>query len=70
MTHLPSALELTRSQYSGWACVWCGASLARGGVSVGRVQGSIGAHDLSVEVYACSLDCPGRGPADLPGGAR
>ncbi|MGW3186336.1 hypothetical protein ACWDBT_00570 [Streptomyces ardesiacus] len=51
---LPDAASLSRAAYSGWACVFCGASLATtGGVSVGRAEGRSGAHDLSVEVYAC-----------------
>lgn len=51
---LPSARDLSRAQYSGWACVWCDCSLLRcGGTSVGRAEGSIGDHDMSVEVYAC-----------------
>lgn len=53
MTSIPSALSLTRPVYSGWACVGCGADLKEGAVSVGRAEGSLGAHDLSVEVYAC-----------------
>lgn len=54
---LPSVNTLTWAQYSGWACVLCGGSLATtGGESVGRAEGSSGAHDLSVEVYAC-LPC-------------
>lgn len=51
---VPSARELTRAQYSGWACVYCSADLSKGAVSAGRSQGSVGAHDLSVEVYACA----------------
>lgn len=50
---LPPATELTRAQYSGWACVYCRAPLDKGAVFAGRAQGSSGAHDLSVEVYAC-----------------
>jgi hypothetical protein len=55
---LPDAAELTRAQHSGWACVRCGASLARGGVLAGRARGSIGAHRMDVDVYMC---LPGRG---------
>jgi hypothetical protein len=54
--NLPPANLLTYAQYSGWACVWCGASLQNGGVLAGRAQGSVGAHDMSVDVYACR-DC-------------
>lgn len=52
---LPSALELSRPQFDGWACVWCGIPLmGMGGVvSAGRATGMLGVHDLSVEVYAC-----------------
>lgn len=50
---VPPATELTRAQHSGWACVYCHATLDKGAVSVGRAEGRVGAHDLSVEVYAC-----------------
>ena len=51
---LPSACSLTRAQYSGWACCWCGSSLLHsGGTSAGIARGSSGAHVLDVEVYAC-----------------
>jgi hypothetical protein len=52
--HVPAATELSRAQYSGWACVFCSARLDKGAVSVGRTEGHIGSVDLSVEVYACS----------------
>ncbi|MGR3871002.1 hypothetical protein ACUXZZ_20710 [Streptomyces graminifolii] len=53
---LPSALDLTRPQFDGWACVWCGVPLMgmAGVTSAGRAEGQIGAHDLGVEVYACA----------------
>jgi hypothetical protein len=50
---LPDAVTLTRAQHSGWACCFCGASLAAGGVLAGRAEGRMGAHDMSVDVYAC-----------------
>lgn len=52
---LPSALDLTRAQFDGWACVWCGIPLMgmSGVVSAGRATGTLGSHDLSIEVYAC-----------------
>jgi hypothetical protein len=52
---LPSALDLTRPQFDGWACVWCGIPLMgmEGVTSAGRAEGRMGAHDMSVEVYAC-----------------
>jgi len=58
---LPPATALTRAQYSGWACCWCGTSLlGRDARSAGRAEGSAGAHDLSVEVYECEPRCPKR----------
>lgn len=51
---LPAATSLTRPQHAGWACVLCSAPIPTGGVLVGRAVGAIGAHDLSVDVYACS----------------
>jgi hypothetical protein len=51
--HVPAATELSRAQYSGWACVFCSARLGKGAVSVGRTEGRVGSVDLSVEVYAC-----------------
>jgi hypothetical protein len=52
---LPSALDLTRPQFDGWACVWCGIPLMgmEGVTSAGRAEGRMGAHDMGVEVYAC-----------------
>ncbi|MGP4084193.1 hypothetical protein [Streptomyces sp. KR55] len=61
MTALPSALDLTRAQYSGWACCWCGRRLTEGGVSAGIARGRSGAHVLDIEVYAC-LPGVGCGP--------
>ncbi|MFH9816126.1 hypothetical protein [Streptomyces sp. NPDC017230] len=55
---LPDASRLSRAVYSGWACVWCSASLARGGVPAGRARGQIGAHRMDVDVYQCR---PGTG---------
>ncbi len=49
----PAAADLNRAQYSGWACCWCNTSLKEGGVLAGRAEGQIGAHDMSVDVYAC-----------------
>ncbi|MEU8728781.1 hypothetical protein AB0C68_05295 [Streptomyces tendae] len=59
-TALPDAAALSRAVYSGWACVHCGASLARGGAPAGRAIGQIGAVRLDVDVYQC---LPGRGCA-------
>lgn len=50
---LPLATELSRAQFDGWACVFCRAKLGKGAVSAGRAEGRVGAHDLSIEVYAC-----------------
>ncbi|MFE2040875.1 hypothetical protein ACFXAZ_08055 [Streptomyces sp. NPDC059477] len=47
------AAALTRAQYSGWDCCWCGKPLKEGGVSVGIARGRLGAHVLDIEVYAC-----------------
>ncbi|MCZ9341358.1 hypothetical protein NGM37_26710 [Streptomyces sp. TRM76130] len=59
---LPSAVDLPRARYSGWACVHCGASLRRVlAVPAGRATGSMGAHDMSVDVYQCP---PGHGCGD------
>jgi hypothetical protein len=50
----PPATDLTLRQYQGWDCCWCGASLLKkGGVSAGISRGSVGAHNLDIEVYAC-----------------
>jgi hypothetical protein len=57
----PHVDRLTRGQYSGWNCCWCGTSLmSRGARSAGRAPGMSGAHDLSVEVYECGPRCPMR----------
>lgn len=66
---LPPATTLTRAQYSGWACVWCGNSLQNGGVPAGRAQGRIGAHDMGVQVYACR-SCPTPHTTPAPGARR
>lgn len=50
---LPSPLDLTHAQYSGWACCWCARSLHRGGAPAGRAHGSVGAHVLDVDLYEC-----------------
>ncbi|GGW15694.1 hypothetical protein GCM10018980_52190 [Streptomyces capoamus] len=65
---LPPATELTRAQHSGWACVWCTASLQAGGVPAGRAEGRSGAHDLSVQVYACTRCAQEPNPARRIGG--
>ncbi|MET8449334.1 hypothetical protein [Streptomyces sp. NPDC005209] len=54
----PDAATLTRAQHSGWACVWCHASLQNGAIPAGRAVGSIGAHRMDVDVYQCK---PGHG---------
>ncbi|MEU1449511.1 hypothetical protein ACFWBS_50995 [Streptomyces mirabilis] len=56
----PRVADLTRAQYSGWDCCWCGKRLTHGARSAGRAQGSSGAYDLSVEVYECGRRCPAR----------
>ncbi|MFJ5638575.1 hypothetical protein [Streptomyces sp. NPDC093223] len=50
---LPDAARLTARQHSGWACVFCHALLSKGAVLAGRAEGHIGAHDMSIDVYAC-----------------
>lgn len=63
----PAAIELNYEQYSGRACCWCGTRLWRGAVSAGIARGSIGAHVLDIEVYACSPRCPERPRRKTPG---
>lgn len=69
---LPSALELTRPQFDGWACVWCRTPLGKGAVSAGRATGSVGAHSLDIEVYACPscIIAPKTAPDRRPGAIR
>jgi len=50
---IPAADRLTRRQHQGWDCVWCGTSLWTGAILAGRAEGSVGAVDLSIDVYAC-----------------
>ncbi|WP_272590368.1 hypothetical protein [Streptomyces sp. M92] len=57
-TGLPDAARLSRAVYSGWACVRCGASLAKGGIPAGRAVGRIGSVRMDVDVYQCR---PGTG---------
>jgi len=54
---LPDAWDLPRPRYSGWACVWCGASLQLGGQMAGRATSSRG-EEYAVDVYEC---LPGHG---------
>lgn len=50
----PPVRQLTKAQYDGWACCWCGKSLLDcGGTSVGVSRGQQGAVVLDIEVYAC-----------------
>ena len=57
----PSARDLSRAQYDGWACCWCATSLlhirAR---SAGIARGTVGAIVLDTEVYECGPHCPER----------
>lgn len=57
----PPVIGMTWAQSAGWACCFCGKAIRHGAVSAGRAQGHMGAHDLSVEVYACS-GCALNGP--------
>lgn len=59
---IPSALSLTRRQWEGYDCVWCGTYMPTGAVHVGRAEGTAGAVDLSVEVYACQICAPPKKP--------
>ncbi|MFF7982264.1 hypothetical protein ACFZDK_24570 [Streptomyces sp. NPDC007901] len=69
-SELPDATKLTRAQHSGWACVFCHAGLWKGAVKAGRAVGFIGAHDLSIDVYACAGCAPQLGLTErLPEGA-
>lgn len=63
----PPVRELSRAQYSGWACCWCGKSLldVTGAVSAGIARGSSGVHVLDIGVYACGPECP-----QMPRGGR
>ena len=63
----PPALELTRAQYSGWACCWCGKELRRGAISAGIARGQLGAHVLDIEVYA-HPECVTAPETGQPGG--
>lgn len=69
---LPSALDLPRPQYEGWACVWCGIPLLgiKGTVRAGRATGTMGARDMSVEVYACPNCATPETPADRVDASR
>lgn len=53
---IPAITDLNHAQRIGWACVWCGTSLATApdAVLVGKSLGSQGAHVLDADVYACS----------------
>lgn len=66
---LPDATGLTRAQHAGWACVWCAKPLKSGAVLAGRAEGHIGAHDMSVDVYACP-DCANLRPSTRQTGAN
>ncbi|MFJ8057361.1 hypothetical protein [Streptomyces sp. NPDC096142] len=58
----PPVEQLSRAQYDGWACCWCGKSLLHGSgvVSAGIARGNSGVHVLDVEVFACGPACPRR----------
>lgn len=50
---LPRAHGLPVEVAAGRACVACGQRLTTGAVLLGRAPGRHGAHDVSVEVWAC-----------------
>lgn len=52
----PPVTCLTYAQKAGRACCFCGEDVWTGAVSAGIARGQDGAHDLSVEVFACP-DC-------------
>ncbi|MFJ3310293.1 hypothetical protein ACIPSA_46340 [Streptomyces sp. NPDC086549] len=52
---IPHPRDLTRAQYTGWACVWCGRRLLDAKARLaGRAIGSIGAVVMDVDVYECA----------------
>jgi len=50
----PPVSQLSKAQYDGWACCWCGKDIWSGAVSAGIARGRQGAVVLDVEVYACA----------------
>ncbi|MGW2379323.1 hypothetical protein [Streptomyces sp. NPDC001658] len=56
----PPVDQLSRAQFDGWACCWCGTRLWSGARSAGIARGSSGAHVLDIEVYECGPRCPER----------
>ena len=67
---LPPATQLTGAQYNGWACCWCGTVLKNDAVPAGRAQGRIGAHDMSIDVYACPACASAGTPTDTRSPSR
>jgi len=65
----PPVSELSKAQYDGWACCWCGKDLlgVRGTVSAGIARGLSGVHVLDIEVWACGPKCPQRPRRPRPG---
>jgi|tagenome__1003787_1003787.scaffolds.fasta_scaffold20788062_2 hypothetical protein len=57
----PPVTSLNHAQTTGWSCCWCDKTLWTGAISAGIARGRSGAHDLSVEVYACP-SCARSGP--------
>lgn len=50
----PPVGDLSKAQYDGWACCWCGSSLLSvKAVPAGVSRGSSGVHVLDIEVWAC-----------------
>ena len=49
----PPVHQLSKAQYDGWACCWCGKALWSGAVSAGISRGRQGACVLDIEVHAC-----------------
>ncbi|MFJ4785524.1 hypothetical protein [Streptomyces sp. NPDC088794] len=65
----PGAADLSRAQYSGWACCWCGKGLLdeKGVVSAGIARGRQGAVVLDIEVYACAACAVAPEPSNARG---
>lgn len=49
---LPAYRDLTWGQHLGRNCCWCNTPITVGGREVGRVGERLGAHNVSVPVYA------------------
>lgn len=52
----PPVRQLSKAQYDGWACCWCGKGLLdeKGAAPAGISRGRQGAVVLDIQVYACA----------------